>query len=40
MNFSILVRPQQIDQEQSFSQMEQNVKVPADISNVKVNHQN
>jgi hypothetical protein len=36
MNFSILVWPQQIDQELSFSQMERNVKVPAD-TKLKVN---
>ena len=36
MNFSILVWPQQIDQELSFSQIERNVKVPAD-TKLKVN---
>lgn len=40
MNFSILVWHQHINQELSFSQMEQNVKVPVDITKLKVNHHN
>ena len=40
INFSILVWHQHINQELSFSHMEQNVKVAADNTKLKVNHHN